>query len=515
MWDNGVISEARAGAPARTRRSRPARTAYGNPLPWVAGASAALTLVHLALIAPGLALGWDETVYVSQVGGEAPAAYFSAPRARGITYLVAPITALTPSVTALRISMAVLAGCGLFLALWVWRRLLPAPVLGVAGGLFAGLWVTLFYASQAMPNLWVAYGVLAAVGCFVRAVRDPADRWAPAGMAAAVAFAALMRPSDAVWLALPLAVAAVVTRARRPWLPTVVALGAGLVVGCAEWIVEAYVGYGGPAARLHRAGEIQGRFGWYFSVDDHVRALGGRLLCRPCDVPWRYPVATLWFFLLPLLVAAGVRAGLRARRHGTELVTATVVGASLAAPYLFAVGYAAPRFLLPAYALLALPVAYGLVHACRPRPRGRRVVVCLVALAVTVHLAIQYRVADSAADRVRRDSVELGRVSAELKALGVRPPCVVSGVEAVRIAFRLGCASRQLSGHDASITPARLAATALHQPVAIVVWDGGRPPSYATAWPTRPLPDLGNWPGLRVYVSGVRAVEGGYVRAGG
>ncbi|MFE5482259.1 hypothetical protein [Streptomyces sp. NPDC056527] len=507
MRDNGVISEARAGAAGRARRSRPVGSVAGNPLPWLACVSAALTLVHLALIAPGLGLGWDETVYVSQVSGEAPAAFFSAPRARGITYLVAPLAALTTSVAALRVYMAVLAGGGLFLALWVWRRLLPAPVLGGAGGLFAGLWVTLLYASQAMPNLWVAYGALAAVGCFLRAVRDPNDCWAPTGMAAGVAFAALMRPTDAVWLALPLAIAAVAMRTRRRLL--VVALGAGLAVGCAEWIVEAYVSYGGLAARLHRAGEIQGRLGWYFSVDDHVRALAGRLLCRPCDVPWRHPVATLWFLVLPLLVAVGVRAALRARRHRTELVVATVVGTALAAPYLFAVGYAAPRFLLPAYALLALPVAYGLVRVCRPRPRGRRIVVGFVVLALTAHTAIQYRVADSTADRVRRDTADLGRVAAELNALGVRPPCVVSGVEAVRIAFRAGCASRRPDGHDESITPARLAATALHQPVAIVVWDGGRPPAYPAAWPVHPLPSLGDWTGLRAYVSGVRPPGGG------
>ncbi|MGW0698826.1 hypothetical protein ACWD0A_05710 [Streptomyces sp. NPDC002867] len=500
MRETGVINEALTGAAGEVLRGPRAGTAAGNALPWLAAVSAAFALVHLALIAPGLGLGWDESVYVSQVSPQAPAAFFSAPRARGITFLVAPVTALTTSVMALRVFMAVLAGCGLFLALWVWRRLLPAPVLGVAGGLFASLWITMFYASQAMPNLWVAYGALAAVGCFLRAARSPGDRWAPAGMAAGVAFAALMRPADAVWLALPLAVAAVVTRAWR-WPLLLVLLAAGVVAGCAPWIVEAYVSYGGLSARLERASEIQGRLGWYFSVDDHVRALDGRLLCRPCDVAWRHPAAALWFFVLPLFVAAGVWAAARTRRHRTPLVVATVVGAALAAPYLFTVGYAAPRFLLPAYALLALPVAYGLVRACRPRPRGRWIAVAIVAVFVAVHLAIQFRVADSAADRVRRSTADLGRIAAELRALGVRPPCVVSGTEAIRIAFRAGCASRQPWGHDESITPEELAAAAHHRPVAVVVADGGRPPAYARAWPAHPLPDLGSLTGLRVYVS--------------
>lgn len=499
MRESGMISQARNGAAGTVLRGPGSAAPAGNPLPWLAAVSAAFALLHLALIAPGLGLGWDESVYISQVSPQAPAAFFSAPRARGITFLVAPVTALTTSVVALRVFMALLAGGGLFLALWVWRRLLPAPVLGLAGGLFAGLWITMFYASQAMPNLWVAYGALAAVGCFLRAARSPGDRWAPAGMAAGVAFAALMRPTDAVWLALPLAVAAVVIQAWR-WPLLLVLLAAGVAVGCAPWIVEAYVSYGGLAARLERASEIQGRLGWYFSVDDHVRAMDGRLLCRPCDVPWRRPAAALWFFVLPLLVAAGVRTALRGR-HRTPLVVATVVGAALAVPYLFTVGYAAPRFLLPAYALLALPVAYGLVHACRPRPRGRRIAVGIVAAAVAAHLTVQYLVVDRAADRVRRSTADLERVAAELYALGVRPPCVVSGAEAIRIAFRAGCASRQPRGHDESITPQQLTAATRNRPVAVVVAEGGRPPAYARAWPTHPLPDLGSRTGLRVYVS--------------
>ncbi|MFF8847168.1 ArnT family glycosyltransferase [Streptomyces sp. NPDC015127] len=508
MRQSGVINEARAGAAGGAWQGPPGGTAHGNPLRWLAAVCAAFALVHLVLVAPGLGLGWDESVYVSQVSPQAPAAFFSAPRARGITFLVAPVTSLTTSVVALRVFMAVLAGCGLFVALWVWRRLLPAPVLGVAGALFAGLWITMFYASQAMPNLWVAYGALAAVGCFLRAARDPDDRWAPAGMAAGVAFAALMRPTDAMWFALPLAVAAVVMRAWR-WPLLLAALVAGVAVGCAPWIAEAYAAYGGLSARLERASEIQGRLGWYFSVDDHVRALDGRLLCRPCDVPWRHPAAALWFFALPLFVAAGVRAAVRDRRHRAEMVVATVVGAALAAPYLFTVGYAAPRFLLPAYALLALPVAYGLVRLCRPRPRGRRIVVGLVAAAVAAHLAVQYRVVDSAADRVRRSTADLGRITAELHALGVRPPCVVSGAEAIRIAFRAGCSSRQPRGHDGSITPEELAATARHRPVAVVVAEGGRPPAYARAWPSHPLPDLGSRTGLRAYVAGARPAAPG------
>ncbi|MEU9981817.1 hypothetical protein [Streptomyces sp. NPDC050856] len=467
--------------------------------------AAAFAFAQLVLVVPGLGLGWDETVYVSQVGTRAPAAFFSAPRARGITLLAAPVAGLTDSVAALRVHLALLSGCGLFVALWVWRRLLPAPVPAVAGALFASLWVTLFYGPQAMPNLWVAYGGLVAVGCFLRAVRDRGDRWALPGLGAGVALAALMRPADAVWLALPLAAAVPLARpVRRRGPPVVAALAAGLAAGCAPWVVEAYARYGGPVARLRRAGEIQGGLGWYFSADDHVRALGGRTLCRPCDVPWHHPVSAGWFLALPLLVAGGVWLAARTR-HRAPVALAAVAGAASAVPYLFTVGYAAPRFLLPSYALLALPVAYALVRVvrgCRDRPSGwRRGTVALLAVAVAGHLAVQYRVLESVADRVRRDTVDLGRVAAALRAQGVRPPCVVSGEDAIRVAYRAGCASRQPSGHDGSITPGALTATGLRRPVAVLVSDLGGVPAYARRWRVRPLPDLGHRTGLRAHLS--------------
>ncbi|MGW0334851.1 hypothetical protein ACWD0J_23785 [Streptomyces sp. NPDC003011] len=468
---------------------------------WPAAVAAAFTLVQLTLVVPGLGLGWDETVYVSQVSPQAPAAFFSAPRARGVTVLVAPVTAVTTSTLALRVYLAVLSGCGLFGALWVWRRMLPTPVLTVAGALFASLWITVFYGPQVMPNLWVAYGALVAAGCFLRAVRRPGDHRALAGLAAGVALAALMRPTDAVWLVLPLAAAALLLRTRRR-LSLLLVLAAGLAVGSAEWIVEAYARYDGLFARLRRASDIQGQLGAYFAVDDHVRALSGRILCRPCDVPWRDPVAGLWFFALPVLVAGGVWAAARARaRHRAGIALATGVGLVLAVPYLFTVGYAAPRFLLPAYALLSLPVAQCLVGVWRVRPPWRRVGVALLGVAVVAHLVVQYQVLDGVTGRVREDTADHTRIAAALRAQGVRPPCVITGEEAIRVAFRAGCASRQPAGHDTSITPGGLAAAARHRPVAVLLSGDRRPPAYARGWRALPLPDLRNRPDYRAYLS--------------
>lgn len=484
------------GASGRADRLR----ARARRWPWPPLAVAAVfTLVQLVLSVPGVGLGWDETVYVSQVSTEAPAAFFSAPRARGITYLVAPFTAVTPSVAALRVCLAVLSGCALFVALRAWRGLLPTVVAATGGALFAGLWVTVFYGPQVMPNLWVAFGALAAVGCFLRAARDSRNGGALTGLGAAVAFTALMRPADAVWLVLPLAAAALVLRVRHR-ISLIAAPAAGAALGWAGWIAEAYLRYGGLGARLRRASEIQGHLGLHFAVDDHVRALGGRTLCRPCDVAWQHPAASLWFLALPVIVAAGVLAA-RRTAYRTEIAVATAAGVSMAVPYLFTVDYAAPRFLLPAYALLALPAAVALVAACRARPRGRAVLVCVLAAAVAGHLWIQYRLLDGVTNRVRSDTVAFGRVAAELRAQGVRPPCVVAGEEAVRVAFRTGCASRQPSGHDESITPAALARAAMERPVVVLVSGGKPPPAFARGWREHRLPDLRSRTGHRAYLS--------------
>lgn len=458
--------------------------------------AAAYALTQTAFMAPGTGLGWDETVYVSQVSQDTPAAFFSAPRARGISYLVAPLVALTPSVPALRVFLAMLSAAGLLAALWAWRRLLPLRVLTLAGALFAGLWVSLFYGPQAMPNLWVAIAALAATGCALRAACDPGDRPALAGIALAVALAALMRPSDAVWLVLPTACAtALLPGLHKP--ARLVALAAGAVLGAAPWVVEAQLNYGGLLARLHRAGEIQGGFGWSPSFGNHLRALGGRTLCRPCDIPWTQPVTSLWWLSLPLLATAGVALAYRSgRTPGRATAVAAVTGLSMAAPYLLFVGYAAPRFLLPAYALLSLPVAVALARlfaAARSKP----VLLGAFCLALAAHLTLQLMVTAQLAARSRTTHTAFGAVAEALRRQGMRTPCVVSGEQAVRVGFRTGCASRQLYGdHDGSISAAALAALARTRPTAVLVADSAPAPEWARTWRPYELPEL---PGMKRY----------------
>ncbi|MEU7303151.1 hypothetical protein [Streptomyces sp. NPDC007206] len=480
---------------AGLRRERARRASAGGPRPRptapLAAVAAAFTLAQLLLVRPGMGLGWDETVYVSQVSPQAPAAFFSAPRARGVSLLVAPVASWSTSTALLRIYLALLSGLALYLALRAWRGLFPVRVLALAGALFASLWVTLFYGPQAMPNYWVAVAALAAAGCFLRASAHGSGRTALWGLAASAALMGWMRPMDAVWAVLPLLALGLARRPRRRvWV-----LLAGLAAGGAEWVIEAYARYGGPMHRLSEGSAIQGGIGWHPAVVDQLRSLGGRALCRPCTGALPDPVLTVWWFVLPLLAALGLVVAVRARRTAATLLP-VACAVTAAFPYLFMIDYAAPRFLLPAYALLALPVADALAHlVTAPRRPWRPVVATLLCLGLAAHLAVQLAVLENTVDNTTRDHRGWSRTAAALHRLGVRPPCLLTGDSAIPVAFYTGCSSAATSGHNANSTEAAITATARRIPVAALVPDTSGPPGYARTWPSASLD------GQRLYYS--------------
>ncbi|MEU9170414.1 hypothetical protein AB0D34_21840 [Streptomyces sp. NPDC048420] len=445
----------------------------------IAAVAVAFTLAQLVLVRPGMGLGWDETVYVSQVGTQAPAAFFSAPRARGVPLLVAPIASWSTSTELLRVYLAVLSGAGLYLALRTWRGLFPARVVAVGGALFASLWITLFYGPQAMPNYWVAVGALGVVGCFLKAGENPRALW---GVVAGAALMALMRPTDAVWVTLPLFGVAALARHWR----SVIALAAGLVVGGVQWVIEAYADHGGLAERLHEASRIQGGLGLHLSVDDQLRSMSGRTLCRPCTGPLPDLAVMAWWFVLPLLAAAGLVVAVRARRTRRTLVP-LVCATTAAVPYLFMIGYAAPRFLLPAYALLAIPVADALFHlATTPSGRWRPLAATVLAIGLAGHLAVQYAVLERTVRRTTDHHRDWARTAAELHRLGVRPPCLLTGHLSIPVAHYAGCASAAAGGHNANSTVSGIVGASRRIPVAVLTRPGGSPPSYARGWQTLP-----------------------------
>ncbi|GAB2878894.1 hypothetical protein GCM10022245_12670 [Streptomyces mayteni] len=384
-------------------------------------------VLSLLLVPPTLALGWDEIVYVSRWPEFGPAAPFSAPRSRGVPLLVAPVAAVTDSVVALRCYLAAAAGLALYLGYRPWAALLPGrAVLPAAAAAYGTLWFALFYGGAAMPNHYVAMAAVGAVGACVR------GRWT--ALALAVAAAGLMRASDAVWLALPL-----FAWPRRAGLaPLVAGVGGGLLAGVGPWLVEAELGFGGVWARLREASEIQGGTGLTFSLLEHAAALDGPLLCRPCEgdhVSW--PMLG-WWLLLPPLTAAGLYATRRARPEARAAVRLAVgTAGSLAFTYLFLIDYAATRFLLPAYALLAVPAALGLRYLAA-RLSSRAVPLGLTALALA-QLAVQFDTLRTHARIQERARADWERVAEALRAHDVHPPCVLGGGQAIPVAHTLGC----------------------------------------------------------------------------
>ncbi|NUS12596.1 MAG: hypothetical protein HOY69_14555, partial [Streptomyces sp.] len=276
---------------------------------------------------------------------------------------------------------------------------------------------------------------------------------------------------------------------RRPTLGA--ALAAGLLAGCAEWVVEAYVSYGGLGERLRLASEIQGGTGPHFAVDDQVRALAGRGLCRPCDIPWQHRDTAVWFFALPPLAALGAVAAARGR-HRAAAWLPLPVAALMAVPYLFLIGYAAPRFLLPSYALLAVPVAFaGRALAVDRGGRWRPLPTALLVVALCAHLFVQFTVTTRVTGSNRTMRHALTTAAERLHAAGVRPPCELSGDSSVVIAFYAGCSSREIGGPDTSTTPAALTAAARRTPTAFLVGPRGRPPAFARTWHPVPLGAVG------------------------
>ncbi|KES08290.1 membrane protein [Streptomyces toyocaensis] len=470
----------------REQRSGPVASRHPyDPRP-SAVLAAVFTLTQLALVRPVLGLGWDEIVYTSQVTSHHPAAFFSAPRSRGVSLLVAPVASWSESTVLLRVHLAVLSGLALHLGLRAWRGLFPTRVLVTAGAFFAFLWVTLFYGPQAMPNYWVAVGALFAVGGFLRHRADPSSRGALWTVVGGAALMAWMRPTDAVWVALPLLAHALAGRHRRSLL----ALTGGLAAGGVPWVVEAYTAFGGLGERLAEASRIQGGLGWHIALDDQLRSLGGRALCRPCTGSMPHPVITLWWFVLPLLAVLGLAVAVRARRTERTL-TPLACAVTAAVPYLFMIEYAAPRFLQPAYALLAIPVADALWHlVTAPRGAWLRAARALVALAVAGHLTVQLTVLVHTVDRNLDSRRDWARTADALHRLGVRPPCLITGHEAIPIGYYAGCSSGATSGNNENTTVAAILRTAARVPVAALTGPGGTAPGYSRSWPAHRIGDL-------------------------
>jgi hypothetical protein len=296
----------------------------------------------------------------------------------------------------------------------------------------------------------------------------------------------LVRLPDGGWLVLPLLVVTVVWRVWRPALPALV-VGVGL--GAVQWVWEAYARFGGIAGRLRVSSATEGGMAPYWNLGNALRSLNGPQLCRPCQVSFTHPELTLWWLALPLLATAALLVAIRDRRQRPVAATAVPLACavSVAVPYLLLINYSAPRFLLPCYALLSLPLGRLAVRALHAVRFSTWAVATLAALLV-VQLATQLAVLQHMTVSTAAVDARYRTTAMDLRSLGLSPPCLVTGPRALPVAYHAGCASAETSGNNASTTTPVLLRRAAQEPTAVLVSRGSRPPRIARTWARHALP---------------------------
>ena len=473
MAANGPLPVVQAGQRAGPIHHRGLN--LGIDLLWLLGVAVAFTSIVIAFTPLHQGFSWDETVYVSQISQHTPSMPWAAERARGMPLLVAPVTLLTDSPTAIRLYLALVAGLGLFLGLLAWRRLRPAWVLALAGVVFGGLWVAQAEAPLVFPNFWTAVGAVSAVGLFLQGVeRLAAPRYVFILLTAATAFTAIMRPVDALFLFVPLILAAV---AYKEWRSPAVLLAmiSGLVLGLGEWLAEAYLYFGGLSARLQGTSSASGGTGLHLL--NGFRVLNGR-------ASWSYPGILAWWVVFFLLASIGVWAVSRSKGWPFALVP-VICATSLYGLYCLP-NLVTARYLLPVWILLAIPVADGISSISVNALGRRRLAGAAVALAFVFTGLVSQHVVFAKETGSRQAAIGAnGKVIGELYRLRIRRPCIVTSDStqpftpvAMPAAYHLDCS------YFWNMTRISLSSNSR-----IVVIEGrtGHPFIYARGWPDHRL----------------------------
>jgi len=345
-------------------------------------------------------------------------------------------------------------------------------VLALAGLVFGGLFVAQVEAPLVFPNFWAAVGALAAAGLFLRGVTKLGSPRANAVLlGVAVAFTALMRPADAVFLFAPLLLFGLTVTAWRSW-PVLLAVTAGLAAGLGEWLAEAYLYFGGPGARLRRTSGASGGTGLHLL--NGLRVMNGRM-------SWTYPGILGWWAVFILLAVLGVWAVSRSRGWPYALVPA-VCAASVYLLYSFP-NLVSARYLLPTYLLLAVPVADGIAWLSASALRSRRVAgITVAAVFIAAELPSQHLVLAKQIGSRKAELSATGQVISELSRWGIHPPCIITSDAkqqphtpfAMPAAFYSGCA---YAWNISKLTlPNR-------RRVVMIEGGGAHPFGYARDWP--------------------------------
>ncbi len=389
-----------------------------------------------------LPLGADEITYIARTSVRVSGVMLPPVHGQGAGLLAAPVTLLTDSLTVIRVWMSVLSAVGLFLALLTWRGLRPMWVLALAGLILASLAITQESGVQIYPDWWGALGLLALTGLFLQNVNG---RLRQRVVLPLIAFASLiivlMRPQNIVFIMGPAILAAVVVPAwRNRRVLIAMAVGAGL--GCLEWVIGAYVWYGGLATRLHEAAQEPPAFSLYFSLGTQVKVLSGPWYCMPpggCH-GWAAPGESAWWLVFLGVAALGLWVSWRtAAKSSAVLSAATAVW--VIALYVFLVPFGAPRYILPALALMSILAADAVAWLVTQAPWRKTAVV--FACAFLLSGIISQRVILQGEAAAETSGRPFQAEAAELRSLGVRPPCAIWSPS---VAYYVGCTAPWTGG---------------------------------------------------------------------
>ncbi len=417
-----------AGRPARRPLSR-------DSVLWlilVAGAFLAAELTPALLRMP---LGTDEITYIARTSVRVSGVMLPPVHGQGAGLLAAPVTLITQSLLAIRIWMALLSAVGLFLAMLCWRGLRPMWVLALAGLILASLAITQDSGVQIYPDWWGALGVLALTGLLLHAFSGTMrGRLVLPLIAVASLVIVVMRPQNLVFIMGPAILAVVVVPGwRQPRI--LAAMAAGAALGFLEWIIGAYVWYGGLAARLHEAGQEPPAFRLYFSLGTQVKVLSGPWYCVPPEGchGWVMPGESVWWVAFLGVSALGLAVCWRTSARASA-VLAAVTAVWVIAFYAFLVPFGAPRYILPSLALMSV-LAADAVAWLVTEARWRRACVALACLFLLSGIISQRIVLQHLARAEQTGRPFLAKAD-RLRDLGVRPPCVVGSTA---VAYYLGC----------------------------------------------------------------------------
>ena len=432
MQDLKVTGQ-RAQPTGRTRRDLAGR----DSMLWLVLVSVLFLAAELTPALLRMPLGADEITYIARTSVHASGVSLPPVHGQGAGLLAAPVTLLTNSAIALRVWMSVLSAIGLFLAVLCWRGLRPMWVLALAALILASLAITQNSGVQVYPDWWGALGVLALTGLFLHAANGSmSDRAVLPLIAVASLLIALMRPQNVVFLMGPvIAAGLVVRRWRKP--KVLAAMGIGVALGFLEWLVGAYLWFGGLSERIQLAGQEPPSLHLYFALGTQLRYLNGPWYCgTPADcTTWAVPYETPWWIAFLAVAALGMWAGWRSTMKASS-VLAGITALWVFLLYAFLVPFGAPRYLLPTFALMAILAADGIVWAVT-ESRWRKlaaIVACLFLLGgiVSQRAILQRQIS------YQRLGREFQAQAEELKKMGVHPPCAMVNTS---IAWYLGCSA--------------------------------------------------------------------------